>query len=353
VDVELGIIEGFYGKPWSWEERSDTVAFLAPRGFRFYLYAPKGDPWLRRRWREDHPEDARLALVDFAGACRRHGVRFGVGFSPYEVYRDFEGSARSAVERKLAFFDEVGVQDLAVLFDDMRGDLPDLAARQASVVDWIAGRTGAERLFVCPTYYSDDPVLDRVFGSRPPRYLEELGAALDPSIEIFWTGEEVISREISTRHVAGVAERLGRRPFLWDNFTANDGPRMCRYLHLRAFTGRSATLGERVAGHGVNPAVQPVLSRIPGLTLADSYRLGDGYAYGESFRRAAAEVLGEELARMVREDLLKLQDVGLERLGEDADELRRRYAAFDHPGAREIVAWLDGAYQVTEEVLTQ
>jgi hyaluronoglucosaminidase len=33
--VELGIIEGYYGKPWTWAERADTIAFLAPHGYRF------------------------------------------------------------------------------------------------------------------------------------------------------------------------------------------------------------------------------------------------------------------------------------------------------------------------------
>ena len=48
---ELGLIEGFYGKPWSWQERAETVSWLGARGFRFYLYAPKADTHLRRRWR--------------------------------------------------------------------------------------------------------------------------------------------------------------------------------------------------------------------------------------------------------------------------------------------------------------
>jgi hypothetical protein len=63
MDVELGIIEGFYGKPWSWEERAQTITFLAGRGYRFYLYAPKADPFLRRRWQEQHPDDAAERLT--------------------------------------------------------------------------------------------------------------------------------------------------------------------------------------------------------------------------------------------------------------------------------------------------
>ena len=351
MDVELGIIEGYYGRPWTWEAREETVAFLAPHGYRFYFYAPKADPWLRRRWQEPYPEDGAERLARLAERCRELDVRFGVGLSPYEIYHHFDDAARDSLARKLALFDELGVRDLALLFDDMRGDVPDLADRQAEIVHWAAERTGADRVVVCPTYYSDDPVLDRVFGERPPDYLERLGALLDPAIQVFWTGEEVCSREFSAGHLRRVAEQLGRRPFLWDNYPVNDGQRMSQYLHLRGFTGRPASLAAHVAAHGINPALQPTLTRLPALTLAESYRLGDAYEYGAALRRAAIEVLGRELGVRVHEDILTLQDVGLDRLGEREALLRERYAGVDHPGAREIIAWLDGEYRITDEIV--
>ena len=72
---------------------------------------------------------------------------------------------------------------------------------------------------------------------------------------------------------------------------------------------------------------------------------------GAAFERAARAVLGEELAERVGRDLLTLQDRGLDRLGERRAALRDRYAAFDHPAAREIVAWLDGHWNVTDELV--
>ncbi len=351
MNVELGIVEGFYGRPWSWREREDAVRFLAPRGFGFYLYAPKGDPHLRRLWREPHPPAAEKGLAALAACCGESGVRFGVGVSPYEIFAGFDAGAREALERKLEFLDGLGVQDLAILFDDMRGDVPDLADRQVEVVHWARGRSAADRVLVCPTYYSDDPVLDRVFGARPAGYLERLGAALDPAVEVMWTGEEVVSRELSPGHLRRVGEQLGRRPFLWDNYPVNDGQRMSQYLHLRGFTGRPAAIAEHVSGHAVNPALQPTLSRIPALTLVESYRLGDEYAYGDALRRAAAEVLGPELGARLQEDLRTLQDVGLDRLGEREAALRERWTGVDHPGAREIVGWLDGEFRITDEIV--
>jgi hyaluronoglucosaminidase len=348
---ELGIIEGFYGKPWDWKSRADTVSFLAPYGYRFYLYAPKADVFLRRRWQEQHPDGFADDLKGFATQCRDAGVRFGIGLSPYELFNNFNDGAREALARKLAFFDQAGAEDVAILFDDMRGDVSDLASRQVEIVHWAAERTNASRVIICPSYYSDDPILDRVFGNRPADYIEDLGRMIDNKIEIFWTGEEVISRQFSDGHLERVTNQLRRKPFIWDNYPVNDGQRMSQFIHIRGFTGRPASMGNHVAAHGINPLLQPTLGRIPAITLADSYRLGDAYQYSESFRHACVDVLGEELGEMLREDLLTLQDIGLDRLEDKAKVLRDRYEKIDHPGAREIIAWLDGEYRITNEIV--
>lgn len=349
MTADLGIIEGYYGRPWSWESRAETMAFLAPSGYRFFLYAPKADPFLRRRWREPWPSETFDRLKAFARACAGQGVAFGVGLSPFEIYRSFDAEAKADLARKLGELDAVGVERLAILFDDMRGDLEGLARNQIAILHWIAERTKASKIILCPTYYSDDPTLDRVFGARPAAYLEDLGAGLDRAIHLFWTGEEVCSRQYGLGHLDRVADALRRKPLIWDNYPVNDGPLMSQSLHLRAFTGRPAAMASRIAGHAVNPANQPVLSRIPALTLAESYRDGEAYEYAAAFRRAARAVLGDELAGTVERHLSLLQDTGLDRLGDAAERLRARYQVIDHPAAREIVAWLDGHWRVTRE----
>jgi len=349
VQPALGIIEGYYGQPWSWEARAETIAFLAPHGYGFYFYAPKADLFLRERWQEDHPRDIAEQLRMLAARCRDLGVRFGVGLSPFEIWREFGQATKSALRRKLSFVADIGVVDLAILFDDMKGDVPALAALQVEIVHWIAAHVPTAKLVVCPTYYSDDPLLDRFFGARPTNYLKDFGARLDPAIDIFWTGEEVCSRQISCGHVERVANTLRRKPFLWDNYPVNDGKRMSQYLHLRGFTGRPASLASCVAAHAINPALQPVLSRIPALTLVESYGKGECYEYERALANAAAQVAGTALAELIRHDISLFQDSGLDRLGPAAERLRRCYGEIDHPAAQEIIAWLQGAYRFTGE----
>ena len=348
---ELGLIEGFFGRPWSWSDRREAVGFLGQCGYGFYLYAPKADAFLRRRWQEPHPAEDLTELRGLADACRAAGMRFGVGLSPFELHLHTGHGWQKKLAGKLTELDSIGLDDLAILFDDMRGDVPDLAERQAAIVHFAAERTRAKRILCCPSYYSDDPILDAAFGPRPPLYLEHLGRLLDPAIGIMWTGEEVVSREFSAGHLDRIADAIRRKPFLWDNYPVNDGSRMSQHLHLRAFSGRPAAIATHVAAHGINLASQPLLSRIPALTLVESYEVGQAYEYGAAFARAARTVLGEELAECVTSDLLALQDRGRHRLGERLAILRGRYAAFEHPAAREIVAWLDGEWNVSDELV--
>lgn len=351
---ELGMIEARFGRVWNEVERNHVVQTLAKAGYAFYHYGPKGDHALRRDWQSAHNPGQTRQLVALSQQVRAAGMRFGIALTPVGATHPFDDDARRILARRVAELDAIGIDDLGILFDDLRGDLPTLAERQAEVVNFCAGKTAASRVFMCPTYYSDDRLLDIVFGQRPPGYLRDLGRLLDPAISVWWTGEEVCARAIGPAHVARVATALGRRVSLWDNYPVNDGERMSRMLHLRAFTGRSADVADHVAAHAINPAIQAHLTCIPALTLPMLYAQGPSYAYGEAFLAAARQLLGDELAGMVRDDLLPLQDVGRENLADRAIRLRERYAAFDHPAAAEIVRWLDGHDQMTNhEVQTQ
>jgi hyaluronoglucosaminidase len=349
---ELGTIEGYFGRAWSWNARGAVIARLAPAGYRFFHYAPKLDTRLRRDWQQLHNEDDAAAISTFAAHCRRHNVRFGIGLTPYGAHLGFDSNMRQAMKAKLAQFDSWGIDDLAILFDDMRGDIDDLAARQLEIASFATDHSKATRFFLCPSYYSNDPVLDRVFGARPAHYLETLGRKLDPAVAIYWTGEEVCSPEIGIGHLRDVCGLLGRKIALWDNYPVNDGPRMSQYLHLRAFTGRSARSGETVSHHAINPASQPILGCIPALTLPMLYQEGDAYRYSTAFVAAADAICGPELAALLHNDLLTLQQTGLNQMSpETKARLRARYAAHDHPAAEEIVDWLDGGYAITGEML--
>ena len=336
---------------WPDEHRLAIVDALGRLGYAFYHYAPKADGCVRKRWRQpwdDRPAEA-LAVL------RRHvqsaGMRFGLGISPIGLQRGLDGADRKALGARIVQMNAIGHDDLLVMFDDEAGSVDGLAAAQADIVHFAAERTNASRVLCCPTYYSDDPLLDELFGARPNGYVEAIGNFFDPAVEIYWAGPKVISATIPVDHIAAVAERLGRKPVLWDNYPVNDSPRMIRHLHLRAFTGRPAGLAEVTAGHAINPALQPHLSIIPAATLPMVYRQGDDYDSDAAFVEAARARVGDELAEHLHADLPLLHDRGLDALdGDERSGLRARYAAFDHPAAGEVVCWLDGAYCTPEDL---
>lgn len=341
---ELGIIEGFYGRPWPWTTRHGVTQLLADHGFAFYHYAPKSDPHVRDQWREPWPAPMVDALASFAEHCRTCGMRFGIGLSPVGLRSSHDEEGLARLLQRVQQINRIGADELLLLFDDLAGDDSDsLALRQADLAHRVADATHAERLFVCPTYYSDDILLDQLFGPRPGNYLRQLGDRLDPAVRVYWAGEEICPAEITPGTVAAVTDQLGRRPVLWDNYPVNDGSTAREHLHLRGFTGRAASLADAVAGHAINPALQGWLSCIPALTLPTSYRDGQDYRYGHAQQQAAKAVLGQELGEQVLDDLPLLADRGRDRLtATQRATLVARYQAFDHPGAGEIVAWLRG-----------
>lgn len=47
-----GMIEGFYGKPWTMAQREKAMQVMAENRMNTYIYGPKDDPYHRERWRE-------------------------------------------------------------------------------------------------------------------------------------------------------------------------------------------------------------------------------------------------------------------------------------------------------------
>ncbi len=341
-----GIIEGFYGRPWSWEDRDSTLAFMQEHGYEFYIYAPKSDKFLRDQWKDAWPQAEFHRLSIFAQNCKENGIRFGIGLSPLEIYFDFSRQAKNDLKRKIRLINALKPDILSLLFDDMKGDNAKMAALQIDVLNYTMDVSDADSLIMCPTYYTTSSILEKVFGKMPENYFEDIGKLTDPSVDIFWTGEEVCSNEYSETHLKTMTGLLGRKPFIWDNYPVNDGSRLAPFLRLRAFTGRPYRMSEWTAGHAVNPMNQARLSRIPMRSLQDNYVLKTGYSPEAAFVNAIQTLCGGELADCLLEDYEYFNDKGLESMStEEKAAFIEKYSAFQSPYAREIVDWLEGKYE--------
>lgn len=343
----LGVIEGFYGREWPFEARRAYAAYLSQAGLNTYIYCPKGDARLRKRWREPWPESHRAELQSLGDAFARHRVSWGVGLSPFELYTHYGARERDALRRKVEEIGYLGAPLLAILFDDMPGAKRDLARCQGQIVEDVARWLPQCRLLVCPTYYSFDPALEQHFGAMPDHYWSELGRALPGDVDVFWTGNRVCSETIARQDIERIAPQLGRRIVLWDNYPVNDGALRSKFLYTSPLAGRSRELADVLGGHLCNPMNQPLLS-LPALTgLAQLYGVA---GLGESDLQ---NILGQRFWEQLQLDQAAFQSQGLDGMGgERCEQLALVYDALPGTAAREVSAWLRGEYCFDPACLT-
>ncbi|MFH1469248.1 MAG: beta-N-acetylglucosaminidase domain-containing protein [Pseudomonadota bacterium] len=276
-----GLIEGFYGQPWSWRERRSAVEVLHRAFLGLYLYAPKDDPYHRDRWREPYDILSQEAFADLAVRAGVVGVDLVFGISPFLDYDPDDPDDYATLLDKLDSMADLGVQGVALLADDieLEADVTvdgDLGAMQVEVAnrlrdDMRAAHPGLDFWFV-PTVYGDDRLAE---WEGAPAYLEAL-QALHPGYEVMWTGTGTFAATLTAADLDTVRSLIGRDPVLWDNLWANDiyDPFSGR-VHLGVYSGRSADLSGVVAGVGANPMVQGALSRLD-LGLLNAWeRTGD------------------------------------------------------------------------------
>ena len=316
-----GVIEGFYGAPWSHDERLDLIRFCAQHGLNTWVHAPKDDPYHRARWREPYPEAELERIGELVTNCHKHGVDFAYAIAPG---LDLCYSHESEWETLLAKIEQVrtaGVVHFQLLWDDVEHTLncpgdeerygseerPSAAAQAELSNRFAATFAQPGPLVVCPMGYA---------GTGESAYRRVFRRLLDPGIVVYWTGPEVVSLAIAREELDGAVERFGDHELLiWDNYPVNDFD--SERLFLGPLRGRDPRLWDgRVAGLIANAMVQAVPSKLALATVADYLRDPHGYEPGASFERALA-VYGAEVV----EALALLGDAGPARQVEPCEDL--------------------------------
>ena len=343
-----GVVEGYYGRPWPDAIRLAYADYLVELGMNTMLYCPKADPCLRKAWQANWSPERWVYLQAVSRCYRERGLIRGPGLSPFALYQAYDRPRRRALRDKVRRLLELQPGVLAILFDDMPGDVADLARRQAEIVCDVSEWAGGLRTLVCPTYYSFDPVLEKHFGARPADYWSRLGQALPDTVDVFWTGDAVCSDVVSTAGIEAITDRLGRPPLLWDNYPVNDGAVRSRFLYCFPPSGRDPELRDALRGHLCNPMNQALLS-LPALA-------GLASLYGRPVADDCwlARTLGEQTWTQLQRDREEFCSQGLDGLGEPRrSELARRYAALPGAAAAEVAGWLRGEYTFDPACLTE
>uniref|UniRef100_A0A8C8FQK0 protein O-GlcNAcase n=1 Tax=Oncorhynchus tshawytscha TaxID=74940 RepID=A0A8C8FQK0_ONCTS len=273
-----GVVEGFYGRPWSMEQRKVLFQWMQRWELNTYLYGPKDDLKHRLLWREVYSPEEEGQLRTLIVESEKRGLRFVYSLSPGQDIVFSSACDLSLLKRKLRQVSKLGCQAFAILFDDIDHSLcqadsqafSSFAHAQVSVANEIYRFLGEPPVFLfCPTEYCGSLCSPSV--SKSP-YLMTVGEDLLPNISIIWTGSKVISRELSVEGLSEVQSVLQRPPLVWDNLHANDYD--SRRLFLGPFKGRYPQLATQLRGLLLNPNCEFEANYIPLHTLGTWYRTG-------------------------------------------------------------------------------
>jgi hyaluronoglucosaminidase len=288
--IHRGIIEGFYGPPYSHADRLWLIERLGAWGMNRYVYAPKDDPLHRAQWRTPYEAGVLREFAELIERGHAAGVEVGFAVSPGLTIEYALADDVRALQAKFRSFHDLGARFFSLALDDVptvllhTGDqarFATLADAHVHLAHAVAEAVGVEStLWLVPTDY---------VGVAPTDYLEVLGRALAPSIEIGWTGRTVLSPTITVAEAARRAATLGRRLLVWDNVPVADGP-MRPMLHLGPYVGRDPALAEHVSGLLLNPMVQARASAVAVQTAADYMLDPRAYDPEASWGRALAEL---------------------------------------------------------------
>jgi len=284
-----GVVEGFYGKAYSHEDRLWLIERMGRWGMNLYFLAPKDDPLGRADWRRPYGDEVLSQFAELAAAGRRGAVRVGFTLSPGLSIEYSSEEDRAALKRKFSAFAACGADAFCLALDDVSSDFvhahdrerfDSLAAAHVDLAHELKKILPPEALlWLVPTDYA---------GVESSPYLDELGANLAPDIEVGWSGRTILSPTIRASEAEARASVLRRRLLIWDNFPVSDGP-MRPMLHLGPYLGRDADLGEHASGVLLNP-MERAHASAPALQTAAEY-LNDPQAYSadRAWQSATAE----------------------------------------------------------------
>lgn len=313
-----GVVEGFYGCPWSQAQRLTLLEWLAAWGLNTYFYAPKDDLKHRALWREPYDAEECAKLRELIDACRARGLRFFYGLSPGLDIRYSEAEELACLRRRYEQLHALGAEHFALLFDDIAGELApadrrrwtSVAQAQCHVANevfaWLRQQAPGARFLFCPTAYCGRMARQQLGG---PGYLETLGRELAAGMDILWTGPEIVSREIPVESIRQLRATLGRPPVLWDNLFANDYD--LRRLYCGPYAGRPAALRDEVRGILLNPNNEFPVNFVPVRTLAAFLHCGGAWDARAACLAAIDEWAAEFQtigAPFTREELVLLVD---------------------------------------------
>ena len=281
-----GVVEGFYGTPWSHEARLRQLKFYGENKMNTYIYGPKDDPYHSSpNWRLPYPEKEALQLQELVKVANENEVDFVWAIHPGQDIK-WNQEDRDLLLAKFEKMYDLGVRSFAVFFDDISGEgtNPNKQAELLNYIDekFVKAKPDVTPLVMCPTEYN------KSWSNPKGNYLTTLGEKLNPSIQIMWTGDRVIS-DITKDGIAWINKRIKRPAYIWWNFPVSDYVR--DHLLLGPVYGNDTQIADQMSGFVTNPMEHAEASKIAIYSVASYAWNPEKYDSEQTWKDAIRTIL--------------------------------------------------------------
>lgn len=232
-----GFIEGYYGNPWSTEDRAELMRWAGNFKLNSYFYAPKDDPKHNARWYERYTdEELEAKIKPLAEAGNASKCQFVYALHPFMSSAINQSNYSEKIEQLKAKFEQVigaGVRQIAVLADD--AGVPDkdpqlYVTLMTDLTNWVSSEEMQSKypglkviIPFCPNDYMGNGSSDQFQTLKK----------LPDTVPLVVTGGRIWG-EVSSEFTTNFTNNAGRGPYMWINWPCSDNSK--RHLIMGGYT---------------------------------------------------------------------------------------------------------------------
>lgn len=223
--VTRGFIEGYYGNPWSTQDRVNLMQWGGYYKLNAYVYAPKDDPKHNSKWRELYTEQELTEKIEpLAEAGNTSKCRFVFALHPF-MYNPITSSnydsSVAILKEKFTQVMDHGVRQIAILADDAGNQGSTLYTRLCNdMTDWLHEKQAEKNADGTLKY----PGLKDTLIFCPVNYMgwgESWYANLPKTVQVINTGGRVWGK-VDNNFTSSFTNNSGVAPFMWINWPCTD-----------------------------------------------------------------------------------------------------------------------------------
>lgn len=281
---QRGLVEGYYGNPYSKENRMGLFEMFGRQKMNVYIYGPKDDAYHKSKWREEYPATQAAQITEYVNAAKANKVEFVWAIHPGEDIQ-WNDTDRANIVNKLKAMCRLGVRTFAVFWDDLWNDDGTHGDEQAELMNYIAGELKSaypdvKPLIICPTQYNR--------GWANAVYLPALGNMMNSDVNIMWTGNSVVDM-INKGDMEWINGQIKRKAYIWLNYPVSD---YCiDHLLMGPTYGNDLDIADMMSGFVANPMEYAEASKVSLFSIGDYCWNMTAYNADESWEAAMKYIM--------------------------------------------------------------